>query len=106
VAPTRDEELARLRIRPDNVHLAGGYGPLIVGIVLFAMVVLLAPTIAPERVVEEPVGGTTTTQLATTTTQIATTTVVGAEGDAGADTDSDSAPPTTAPSGPSVTEVP
>jgi hypothetical protein len=99
VAPSRDEELARLRIRPDNVHLAGGYGPLIVGIVLFAMVVLLAPTIAPERVVEEPVGGTTTTELSTTTTAIATTTVP-------ADGSATTAPTTTAPSGPAVTEVP
>jgi hypothetical protein len=74
VSPSHDEELARLRIRPANVHLAGGYGPLIVGLVLFAMVVLLAPTIAPERVVEEPVGGTTTTSLVTTTTAVATTT--------------------------------
>jgi hypothetical protein len=74
VPVSNDEELARLRIRPDNVHLAGGYGPLIVGIVLFAMVVLLAPTIAPERVVEEPKGGTTTTELVTTTTAVATTT--------------------------------
>jgi hypothetical protein len=88
VAPSRDDELSQLRIRPDNVHLAGGYGPLIVGIVLFAMVVLLAPTIAPERVVEEPVGGTTTTQLSTTPNEIATTTT------------------TTAPSSTPVTEVP
>lgn len=55
------EDLARLRVRPGNVHLAGGYGPLLVGLVLFVLMVLLAPTIAPERVVEEPVGGTSTT---------------------------------------------
>jgi hypothetical protein len=104
VAPSRDEELARLRVRPDNVHLAGGYGPLIVGILLFALVVLLAPTIAPERVVEEPVGGTTTTELSTTTTEIATTTTA-ADGD-GSATPAPGGPGTTAPSGPSVTEVP
>ena len=69
--PSRDEELARLRERPDNVHLARGYGPLVVGIVLFALMVLLAPTIAPERVVERPVGGTTTTTVATTTSTTA-----------------------------------
>ena len=68
----RDEELARLRERPDNVHLARGYGPLVVGAVLFILVVLLAPTIAPERVVERPVkGGTTTTIVTTTTTTTA-----------------------------------
>jgi hypothetical protein len=59
----RDEELTQLRERPDNVHLLGGFGPLVVGVVLFVLMVLLAPTIAPEQVVEEPVGGTTTTTL-------------------------------------------
>ena len=56
----RDEELSRLRERPENVHLLGGFGPLLVGLVLFVLMVLLAPTIAPEQVVERPVGGTTT----------------------------------------------
>ncbi len=66
--PSRDEELARLRDRPDNVHIARGYGPLVVGVVLFVLVVLLAPTVAPERVVERPVNGEPTTTLVTTTT--------------------------------------
>ncbi len=61
MAASRDEELARLRERPQNVHLLGGFGPLLVGLVLFVLMVLLAPTIAPEQVVERPVGGTTTT---------------------------------------------
>lgn len=70
MADDRDEELARLRERPDNVHLLGGFGPLLVGAVLFVLMVLLAPTIAPEQVVERPVGGepTTTLEIATTTT--------------------------------------
>ena len=59
----RDEELARLRERPDNVHLLGGFGPLLVGAVLFVLMVLLAPTIAPEQVVERPVNGEPTTTL-------------------------------------------
>jgi hypothetical protein len=72
VADDRDEELARLRERPDNVHLLGGFGPLLVGAVLFVLMVLLAPSIAPEQVVERPVGGepTTTLRVATTTTTI------------------------------------
>jgi hypothetical protein len=57
------DDLGRLRQRPENVHLLGGFGPLLVGAVLFVLMVLLAPTIAPERVVEEPVGGTTTTRV-------------------------------------------
>ena len=66
------DELARLRHQPENVHAFRGFGPLVVGAVLFVLMVLLAPTIAPERVVEEPVGGTTTTTRAL---DIATTTV-------------------------------
>ena len=62
--PDRDGELDQLRHKPDNVFLAGGYGPLLVGAMLFVLMVLLAPTIAPERVVERPVGGTTTTTVA------------------------------------------
>ena len=62
------DELARLRQQPENVHVLGGFGPLVVGAVLFVLMVLLAPTIAPERVVEEPVGGTTTTRVTVTTT--------------------------------------
>ena len=68
---SRDEELARLRVRPDNVHLARGFGPLVVGVILFALMVLLAPTIAPERVVERQVSTTTTTAVVTTTTTAA-----------------------------------
>ncbi|HJR26271.1 MAG TPA: hypothetical protein VJ804_12420 [Acidimicrobiales bacterium] len=70
MADPRDEELARLRERPDNVHLLGGFGPLLVGAVLFVLMVLLAPTIAPEQVVEQPVNGepTTTLEAITTTT--------------------------------------
>ena len=75
MADDRDEELARLRERPDNVHLLGGFGPLLVGAVLFVLMVLLAPSIAPEQVVERPVGGEPTTTLRVATT---TTTTIGA----------------------------
>ena len=44
----------QLREEPDNLHLLGGYGPLLVGAVLLVMMVLLAPTIAPEQVVQTP----------------------------------------------------
>lgn len=46
--------LASLRTRPENVHLLRGFGPLVVGIILFILMVTLAPTVAPERVVERP----------------------------------------------------
>ena len=57
----REAGLAALRTHPDNVHLFRGYGPLIVGAVLLALMLVLAPSVAPEHVVEQPVGGTTTT---------------------------------------------
>jgi hypothetical protein len=51
----RDASLAALRTRPENVHLFRGYGPLVVGAILFLLMVVLAPSVAPERVVERPV---------------------------------------------------
>jgi hypothetical protein len=57
----REAGLASLRTRPENVHLFRGYGPLLVGAVLFVLMLLLAPSVAPERIVEQPVDGTTTT---------------------------------------------
>ena len=68
--PSTDTSLGMLRERPESTSFAGGYGPLIVGAILFALVVLLAPTVAPERVVERPVGGTTTTSTALVTTTV------------------------------------
>lgn len=56
-----DGPLARLRRTPTNVHLFRGYGPLVVGAVLFVLMVALAPSVAPERTVERPVDATTTT---------------------------------------------
>jgi hypothetical protein len=55
----REAGLASLRTRPENVHLFRGYGPLVVGAILFILMLTLAPSVAPERVVEQPVGGTT-----------------------------------------------
>jgi len=63
----REAELEALRTKPDNVHLFRGYGPLVVGAVLFVLMLILAPSVAPERVVEQPVDATTTT---TTTVQV------------------------------------
>lgn len=53
--------LAALREHPVNVHLFRGYGPLVVGIILFLLMVTLAPTVAPEHVVERPIEPTTET---------------------------------------------
>lgn len=60
----REAALASLRTQPENVHLFRGYGPLVVGAILFVLMLVLAPSVAPEHVVEQPVGGTTTTEVA------------------------------------------
>ena len=70
----RDTELARLRVHPENEHLLGGFGPLLVGVVLLVLMVVLAPTIAPEQEVQVPVHPpkqTTFTTLAPTTSTTA-----------------------------------
>ena len=59
----REAAFESLRTTPENVHLFRGYGPLIAGIVLFLLMVTLSPSVAPERVVEQPVNSTTTTTV-------------------------------------------
>ena len=56
----REAALASLRTQPENVHLFRGYGPLIVGAILFVLMLVLAPSVAPEHVVEQPVTTPTT----------------------------------------------
>ena len=73
------DAIAALRRRPRNIHLAGGFGPALVGIALFLLMLWLAPSVAPERIVERPVSTTTTTVVVTTTapsTTLLTTTTV------------------------------
>ena len=62
------DAITALRTKPRNFHLAGGFGPAIVGAVLFVLMLLLAPSVAPERVVERPAASTTTTLAPATTT--------------------------------------
>jgi len=59
-ADDRESGLDALRTRPENVHLFRGYGPLIVGAILFVLMLVLAPSVAPEHVVEQPVTTPTT----------------------------------------------
>ena len=53
-----------LRARPNNVLLFRGFGPLVVGIVLVVLMLWLAPSVAPERVVTKPVSTHTTATAA------------------------------------------
>lgn len=42
-------DIAVLKETPANRHLLRGFGPLLVGVILFLLMVLLAPTVARER---------------------------------------------------------
>ena len=73
------EVIASLRTKPRNTMLARGFGPLIAGVVLFLLMLWLAPSVAPEHVVEKPVNQTPTTLTSTTQTSTpeTSTTVAG-----------------------------
>jgi hypothetical protein len=60
--------IAAIREQPRNVHLFRGFGPLVAGAVLFVLMLLLAPSVAPEHVVERPAPSVSTTTIAPTTT--------------------------------------
>ena len=61
--PAAEDVLAVLR-RPRAVPAVfRGFGPLVVGAVFLLLLVLLLPSVAPERIVERPAeGGTPTTE--------------------------------------------
>jgi len=69
-APAAADAITALRKKPNNFHLAGGFGPALVGIVLFVLMLILAPSVAPERDVERPVSSSTTTTVVTTTSAV------------------------------------
>lgn len=48
---------------PDNPHLLRGYAPIVVALFLLALMVLLAPTVAGERIVREPDPKSTSTSV-------------------------------------------
>jgi len=55
------EIITLLRSKPRNALLLWGFGPALVALVLVVVMLLLAPSVAPERVVTQPVSATTTT---------------------------------------------
>lgn len=55
-APTDTEAtLEVLRRRPATIELLGGFGPLALAAALLVVMMLLAPSVAPERIVEREV---------------------------------------------------
>ncbi len=58
--------LEELRREPENPHGFRGFGPLLALAVLLLLMVLLAPTVAPEHVVLRPAARADTTSTTTT----------------------------------------
>jgi hypothetical protein len=57
----RADVIAELRARPNTVLLFRGFGPAVAAVVLIVLMLWLAPSVAPEHVVDRPVHQTTTT---------------------------------------------
>lgn len=54
-----------VRRRPRNVLLLRGFGPLVVAVVLYVLMLALAPSVAPEHIVERPASVRTTATTVT-----------------------------------------
>ncbi len=61
--PSADHVISAVRARPRNVLLLRGFGPLVAGILLYLLMLRLAPSVAPEHVVDVPVATTPTTAV-------------------------------------------
>ena len=63
--PAAEEVLDALRRPRPVAAVFRGFGPLVVGALFLLLLVLLLPSVAPERIVERPAeGGTPTTEPA------------------------------------------
>jgi hypothetical protein len=47
--------IVELRKRPQHVLLFRGFGPLVASVIFFVLMLWLAPSVAPEHVVDRPV---------------------------------------------------
>ena len=70
--------IASMRDKPRIVLLFGGFGPLVVGVILFVLMLLYAPSVAPEHIVDKA-GAVRHVTVAVTTTTVDTTTSVTAQ---------------------------
>jgi hypothetical protein len=67
--------IASMRDKPRVVLLFGGFGPLVVGVILFVLMLLYAPSVAPEHIVDKA-GAVRRVPVPVTTTTLDTTTSV------------------------------
>ena len=56
---TAEAALEVLRRRPAAIEALGGFGPLVLALALLVAMVLIVPSVAPERIVERPADATT-----------------------------------------------
>jgi hypothetical protein len=52
--------IVQLRKRPTHVLLFRGFGPLVAALIFFGLMLWLAPSVAPEHVVDKPLHAATT----------------------------------------------
>jgi hypothetical protein len=59
--PAALDAIAAVRSRPRSVLVARGFGTLVAGIVLFLLMLAIAPSVAPEHIVDRPATPTAST---------------------------------------------
>jgi hypothetical protein len=55
--------IVQLRKRPQHVLLFRGFGPLVAALIFLGMMLWLAPSVAPEHVVDKPLHAATTVPI-------------------------------------------
>ena len=59
--PVALDAIAAMRARPRSVLIAKGFGTLVAAIVLFLLMLAVAPSVAPEHIVDRPAMPTSST---------------------------------------------
>ena len=59
--PAALDAIAAMRARPRSALIVRGFGTLVAGVVLLLLMLFIAPSVAPEHIVDRPVTTTSTT---------------------------------------------
>ena len=65
--PAALDAIAAMRTRPRSALIAQGFGTLVAGIALLLLMLAIAPSVAPEHIVDRPAASTVTTVTTVTT---------------------------------------
>jgi hypothetical protein len=60
--PAALDAIAAMRARPRSALIVRGFGTLVAGVVLLLLMLFIAPSVAPEHIVDRPVTTTSTTR--------------------------------------------